>query len=52
MPKKKPVRDPNQLSDRDILREVFPERVIDRIDEELKPLKGESDRSETLTNRD
>lgn len=35
MPKKK--RDPNEMSDRDLLKEVFPERVIVRIEEELLP---------------
>ncbi len=53
MPKKKPLHDPNddRLSDRDLLREVFPERVIERIEEELRPLRDEDDDREPPTPR-
>ena len=40
MPEKK-KRDPNELSDRDLLREVFPERVAKRIEEELNPYRAD-----------
>jgi hypothetical protein len=36
---RKPKRDPNELTDRELLREVFPERVAKRVEEELAPYR-------------
>jgi hypothetical protein len=49
MPRKRPLRDPNHLSDRELLREVFPERVIKRVDEELSPYRDDDDKPQTPT---
>ena len=46
MPRKKPLRDPNKLSDRELLREVFPERLVKRLEEELDPYRDDEDKSE------
>jgi len=36
---KKPKKKPSEMSDRELLRAVFPERVVRRVEEELEPLR-------------
>lgn len=53
MPKKKQYEghDPNddRLTDRDLLREVFPAEVVERIEEELKSLDAKPNRKPRTT---
>jgi len=49
VPKKKKV-DPNQMDDQELLRQVFPERVVKRIEEQLRPYRDSNNEPETPTN--
>ena len=45
MPRKK--KDPNEMSDRELLRTVFPERVAKEIEREVERLNSEDDKADS-----